>query len=287
MPPCEGLRAHVELSKISNYIVCETFNIESRDSKADQPSNKIDNALRMLRTWELLLPLALQMPDALQHDDPFCCMLHMAHNQLIVLTTRPIFFAAVKQAVAQRVVHGRDPQQADLPRSHLHACLAAAHRNLLLAEHLVQCGRKMLQAGLHFIFNAAVVLLLNRLMRSTPRIELGGSDVRSIAMTSEEEHVESSIRFAIGVFQAESRTGTHYPRDCHQVLQGLNTLTGRNLAWQKEAYSHQHMQHTGSGAAGTVSVGASCSYLLGEDRAIYAEILNWEQSDGLLLQDSL
>jgi hypothetical protein len=214
-------------------------------------------------------------------------MLHMAHNQLIVLTTRPIFFAAVKQAVAKRVFHGRYLQRADLRGSHIHTCSAAAHRNLLLAEHLVQRGRKMLQAGLHFIFNAAVVLLLNRLMRSTPRIERRNPDVRSTAMTPEEECVESSIRFAIGVFQAESRTGTHYPRDCHQVLQGLDALTGHNLAWQKEAHSHHQIQHTGSSATETVPVDASHSHLLDEGGALYAEILNWEQSDGLQLQDSL
>ncbi|KAH7406472.1 hypothetical protein DE146DRAFT_607868 [Phaeosphaeria sp. MPI-PUGE-AT-0046c] len=287
MPPCQGLRAHVELSRISNYIVCETFNIESRDCKPGQSSNKVDNALKMLRTWELLLPSALQLPADLNDNDPFCYMLHMAHNQLVVLTTRPIFFAAVKQAVAQRVVHGRYPQPQDLQTPHMHACLAAACRNLRLAEYLVQSGRKMLQAGLHFIFNAAVILLLNRLMRSKPRIEPGDLDIHSTPMTPEEERIESSIQFAIEVFQAESRTGTHYPRDCSQLLQGLNALTSRNLAWQKEAYSQQQMQHTDLGVAESDCVGASRLNLLGEDSAIYAEMMNWEQCNGLQLSDSL
>lgn len=287
MPPCQGLRAHVELSRISNYIVCETFNIESRDCKPGQWSHKIDNALKMLRTWELLLPSVLQLPDDLKHDDPFCSMLHMAHNQLVVLTTRPIFFAAVKQAVAQRVVYGKYPQPGDVHGPHMHACSAAAYRNLLLAQHLVQSGRKMLQAGLHFIFNAAVILLLNRLMRSTPRIDFGDSDIHSTPMTPEEERIESSIQFAIEVFQAESRTGTHYPRDCYQVLQGLNALTGRNLTWQKETCSQQQMQDTDHGAAASDCEGATRFNLEGEDSAIYAEIMNWEQSNGLQLYDCL
>lgn len=287
MPPCQGLRAHVELSRISNYIVCETFNIESRDCKPGHWSHKIDNALKMLRTWELLLPSVLQLPDDLKHDDPFCSMLHMAHNQLVVLTTRPIFFAAVKQAVAQRVVYGKYPQPGDVHGPHMHACSAAAYRNLLLAQHLVQSGRKMLQAGLHFIFNAAVILLLNRLMRSTPRIDFGDSDIHSTPITPEEERIESSIQFAIEVFQAESRTGTHYPRDCYQVLQGLNALTGRNLTWQKETCSQQQMQDTDHGAAASDCEGATRFNPEGEDSAIYAEIMNWEQSNGLQLYDCL
>jgi hypothetical protein len=85
MPPCAGLRAHVELSKISGYIICETFKIAPRNCKSGYPANNIDIALGMLQAWQEQLPVTLQMPTNSIQGDPACGLLHMAHNQLIVL----------------------------------------------------------------------------------------------------------------------------------------------------------------------------------------------------------
>ncbi|RYF36425.1 MAG: hypothetical protein EOO38_27695, partial [Cytophagaceae bacterium] len=173
----------MELSRISGYILCETFKIAPRNYTSSFPTNNIDIALKMLQTWQEQLPAVLQMPESLMHSDPSCNLLHMAQNQLVILVrnpslqiagqesseilpspqvTRPVLLAAVKRSVAQRLAQGRPPQHCQA--RHIYACSAAAHRNLLLAQQITLSGRKLLQAGLHFVFNAAVVLLLKRIM---------------------------------------------------------------------------------------------------------------------------
>jgi hypothetical protein len=247
----------------------------------------------MLRTWQLQLPLSLQMPDDLTQPDPTCCILHMAHNQLIVLTTRPVFFAAVKQAVAQRVVRGEHLLEEAEQGPYLPACSAAAHRNLLLAQRLLNSGRKLLQAGLHFVFNGAVILLLQRLIRSTVPIESGKANVRSTSLASLRDDYEPSIEFAIRCFEEEARTGTHYPRDCCKILQDLNELTDRYVRYQEQPKQQKHTAeyvHPGSFAdsmskfAGDTN---ASSQLFGEGAPFYAEIMTWVQGDGLQVQDSL
>ncbi|KAF1916576.1 hypothetical protein BDU57DRAFT_450222 [Ampelomyces quisqualis] len=290
LPPSAGLRAHVELSRISTFIVCETFKIAPRTYKTSQSTNNIDVALKMLQTWHSQLPANLQMPADINQADPSCCILHMAHNQLILLTTRPIFFAATKQAVARRVVRGRHhPNQAP-SGPHISICSAAAHRNLLLAERLMRSGRKLLQAGLHFVFNAAVVLLLKRLTRSTLKATLERPELRSTLTIQFEEEIESSVHFAIAVFEEEARTGTNYQRDCCKILQDLNALTERYLAWEDQADSDpvdtaNCVQPEGAGASDAVDPSNS-RYLCEEVDSIH-EMKGWMQSDGLQPHNSL
>lgn len=97
--------------------------------------------------------------------------------------------------------------------NHIDACSKAAHRNIHLAQWVQQLynTRRLLQAGLHFVFNAAVILLLNRVLRNS----LEASD---------------EIDFAIDIFHRQSRTGTNYERDCLQVLKDLKVLIDRFLA---------------------------------------------------------
>jgi hypothetical protein len=282
MPPCLGLCAHIELSRISNYVVCETFGIAPRNYSPSQSTQSIDTALKMLESWEMRLPASLQMPHDLNHSDPSCCILHMAHNQLTVLTTRPIFFAFVKQAVAQQVVRGicSSPQYSEA--TYIPACLTAAHRNLLLAERLVSSGQKLLQAGLHFVFNAAVILLLKRLTRSTRHGESGTS---KCSTSSDVEEIEASISFAIETFKEEAKTGTHYPRDCCRVLKDLNALTERYVAWQD--YIDLGRADMPNYAQPALMGGPHSEQPFDRANAIPAEMLIWMQNDGLQPQNSL
>ncbi|KAH3904310.1 hypothetical protein HBI56_008950 [Parastagonospora nodorum] len=293
LPSSAGLRAHVELSRISNYIVCETFKIAPRQDGPNQSASTIDTALEMLHTWQWQLPHQLQMPADLNHEDPTCCILHMAHNQLMVLTTRPIFFAAVKQAVAQRSIHGEYlPEEFD-QTPHIPICCAAAHRNLQLAQRLIKSGRRLLQAGLHFVFNSAVILLLQRFMRSTAQPEFGTPSVRSPSVASvQNEEFEPNIQFAIQSFEEEARTGTHYPRDCCKILQDLDVLTERYSRCQEQLVHQRNATDTSqpSSLANRRSTFAAdvqpSQNLLTEGNAMYAEVVTWIQCSGLQLQNS-
>lgn len=248
----------------------------------------------MLRTWQSELPFQLQMPYDLHHEDPSCCILHMAHNQLIVLTTRPVFFAAVKQAVAQRSIHGEYLSEEFDQTAHMSMCCAAAHRNLLLAQRLVKSGRRLLQAGLHFVFNGAVILLLQRLMKSTAQTESATPNVSRPSVASVQDgDFEPNIQFAIQSFEEEARTGTHYPRDCCKILQDLNALTERYSTCQEQlvyqrtvADISQPNSLTNHGSTFAADVHPPQN-LLAEGDAVYAEMITWIQGNGLQLQNSL
>jgi hypothetical protein len=292
MPSCAGLRAHVELSRISNHIVCETFKIAPQNYGRGQSASDINTALEMLRTWQLRLPPSLQIPEDLNQLDPSCCILHMAHSQLVLLTTRPIFFAVIKQAVEQQRVHGDYPSEEFEHAPHIPTCASAAHRNLLLAQRLTFSGRKLLQAGLHFVFNAAVILLLHRLIRSAVPTESEES-TRNAFTGPLEDDIEAGIQFAIRSFEKEAQTGTNYPRDCCKILQDLDKVTMRWMAWRVPPITQQRnvteSAHPGPHADNEALCAADLhapQQLLGEGDVGYAELMTWIPSKKLQLQRS-
>lgn len=176
----------------------------------------IDKALGELQAWKTRLPTELRLSQDQAEFDPACGTLHMAQNQLIVLTMRPLFLDAVKNAVNNRSIGGYWSLQQHPQAEYLYACLNAAQENLVIAQRIIAI-RKLLQAGLHFVYNAAVILLLDRILNGTqsqhPAENLHGPE----------------IDFAIEVFEKESKTGTHYPRDCCKVLQDLKALVAGYL----------------------------------------------------------
>lgn len=100
LPPPDGLIAHIELSKISGYIVSNTYFIAPRGSapRSQDPVSQVKEPLEMLEDWRARLPahlqIPLELPPELQiplDDDPTdeglptdraLCMLHMKWNQV-------------------------------------------------------------------------------------------------------------------------------------------------------------------------------------------------------------
>ncbi|CAA9961106.1 fungal specific transcription factor domain-containing protein [Pyrenophora teres f. maculata] len=282
MPSCAGLRAHIELSRISGYIVCETFKIAPRYYTPGHSTLNVDKALKMLADWKSQLPHVLAADES---ADPAVLSLHLAANQLIVLTTRPILLAAVKQAVAERYMNGQWSLQQHAHITHIQACLEAAHRNLVLAQRL-RSKRKLLQAGLHFVFNAAVILFLEQIMSSFRSHKTPPSPNAAAH--------GPKLEFAIRTFADESKTGTNYPRDCFKILQDLEALVHRYLS-----HGHGNFVH-GSNASLGANAGAPGSHVMAqpgpetqnnpngpESSNLYQEMRIWIQSDGLQLQNSL
>jgi hypothetical protein len=280
MPPCAGLRAHVELSRISGYIVCETFKIAPRHYQRGYSTLHVDKALDLLENWKLNLPPGLAIGiDA----DPAVLSLHLASNQLIVLTLRPILLAAVKQAVAERYMNGQWSVQQHAHSKYVQACSEAAQRNLLLAKRL-RSKRKLLQAGLHFVFNAAVILILDQILHSSSTAPTA-TPLSTTVYTLE-------IDFAMRTFDEESRTGTNYPRDCYKVLQDLKALVDRYLS-----YGHGHFEQGNDPGLVINTPGPQYNTQRGAEAqgnasnttagTVYQELRTWMQSDGLKLHNSL
>lgn len=172
----------------------------------------------MLDRWLEDLPPVLQLRGPGLSDDPACCLLHMAYNQLVILAVRPVFFAAVKKAFAERLT-SRASSLSSHPRiGLLGRCVAAADANVRLARHTLALNhpRKLLQAGLHFIFNAAICLMLRALLDAEPRLGRRGGRGR-----------ECDLDFVVARFDEEARLGSNYGRDCAAVLRDLRVLVQR------------------------------------------------------------
>ncbi|RYP34223.1 hypothetical protein DL767_004346 [Monosporascus sp. MG133] len=182
----------------------------------DTTSYTIDHipVLAMMSGWLDNLPPELQMIDTpIRNHDRACCELHMFYNQLLILTVRPIFFMAVKKAVADRFTNRNWNLEKHSQLAHIRQCIDAARRNLQLGRWIrdTTLSRKLLTSTLHNIFNAATILLLNQLL-----------------FDSFDEHRDTAdVRFAIECFEVEARGENNYAIDCARVLNDLKTLVMR------------------------------------------------------------
>ena len=215
MPPAAGLRAHVELSRISGHVVGNTYHGTKGETAPRQP----DNAIWMLEQWQSTLPPPVQLgPDGLSND-PACCLLHMRYNQLLIVAIRPLFYSAVKRAVAERLMAQPPSADSNPHLKHLKCCIDAAARNMRLARHVITINghRKLLHAGLHFIFNAAVCLILRSLV--------------VVRQDAEELHAAiGDVDFAIDRMREASTKGNSDGGRSEQTLRDLRVLVGRLTA---------------------------------------------------------
>ncbi|KAJ4355863.1 uncharacterized protein N0V89_003884 [Didymosphaeria variabile] len=274
MPSSAGLRAHVQLARISGFIVCETYKIAPKKLDTNPAAPDVDKPMELLQDWLTHLPASLQMSSAQPSADPACCILHMAHNQLILITIRPILLTAVKRAVAERYMNACSWKLEQQPQfNRIDACSKAAQRNIHLAQWVMQLynTRRLLQAGLHFVFNAAVILLLNRVLRN-------------------QSAAAKEIDFAIDVFTQQSRIGTNYERDCLQVLKDLKILLDRFLsgscATQQNYSANPARVSQGFINDTQFDVAQGRQILPSNGGNVYQELITWIQDDNTQLHSS-
>ncbi|KAM3528602.1 hypothetical protein NHJ13051_002293 [Beauveria bassiana] len=221
MPPAAGLRAHVELSRISGYVVCNTYRIAPWDSVngSGDSSQSPGKVMWMLEQWKSTLPLRLQLsPDGLSND-PACVMLHMRYNQLIIVATRPLFFIAVKKSVAERLMPQGSSKEYNIQLAHLRMCIDAASNNIKLARHFMTINRhpKPLHAMLHYCFSASVCLILESLVYP-----------QQSATPDQNASRSADIQFALDILQGCERLKSN-PSDksCTETLHDLQLLVAR------------------------------------------------------------
>ncbi|EAA31086.2 hypothetical protein GE21DRAFT_8551 [Neurospora crassa] len=235
LPSPLGLCAHVELSKISAYIVNNSYR-----HHANKPADGFDElpfsvAIGKLDQWHENLPKSLKLENleespsnyyyyALQPEaedpalgtDRALLSLHMAYNQLIILAIRPAFLTAVKKKVANTwLTPGLEGPGAEPENPWTRAirkCSDAARRNLRIGRRLqiISPGQKLLVQDLHHIFNAAIILLMHQILFVNQRVY----DMFLIDKAKE-------------VFKNEAMTGSDYGKDCHNVLNDLKPLVDK------------------------------------------------------------
>ena len=184
---------------------------------------------------------------------------------------------AVKRAVAERYMNACSWNLEQQPHfNHVDACSKAAHRNIHLAQWLMQMytTRRLMQGGLHFVFNAAVILLLNRVLRNNTE-------------------ASDEIEFAIEIFVRQSRTGTNYERDCLQVLKDLRALIDRFLAGSKspqQTYASNPPDRSSTPFNSTGNASLDLAQYRQPSQSdgghVYQELMTWMQDDNSQMYSS-
>ncbi|KAG6273352.1 hypothetical protein E4U49_000722 [Claviceps purpurea] len=269
MPSAVGLRAHVELSRLSGQVVSNTYH----GSKTEAGSRQPEKAIRMLEQWQSALPPAVRLTDGLSND-PAACHLHMRYNQLLILAIRPLLLSAVKRAVAGLFVAQNSPMEVKPQNEPLKLCIAAAVRNMALARHVstLNGDRKTLHAGLHFIFHAAVCLILRPLVFKHENLP----DDAISAM--------NDVDYGISKMLEASAKGNTDGRACADTLGELRRLVERLLA-PSEQCPLLEVPPSLSSAASMVPhlVGTQEGPLpprpIGNDPVLYDEFVTWMGDD--------
>ncbi|KAL8372224.1 hypothetical protein RB595_001831 [Gaeumannomyces hyphopodioides] len=252
MPSPVGLGAHIALMRISGHIVCNTYRV-ARNTWADaSPAtagvSHVDKTLQLLANWLRDLPKELCMSYETPPQDRPLCTLHMSHNQLLILTIRPVFLIAVKKAVADRFLPqpwqqqsgqaGAGPQHQDHsdgsspPLNHRLARPPFRTRSAGIEGHHPQIGlfRKCSEA-------ARCNLRLGRwLAEISPASKLLLPDLHcvfnaaimlllhQIAFVDLQPADTPDIEFAFKAFSSEAALGDTYATDCLRVMQDLASL---------------------------------------------------------------
>ncbi|KAH8126021.1 hypothetical protein LI328DRAFT_166597 [Trichoderma asperelloides] len=214
-PSPVGLRAHIDLAKISRYIVCNVYRIASSDQSSATSLQHVEHALSLLQQWLASLPPALQITGQQVSKDRACLVLHLMYNQDIILTTRPIFFAATKKVLADRFLWQKshkdrtESYQGDLYMAYVGRCRDAARENIRLGRLIrdISPRQRLTHQEAHTVFNAALIMLMQQL-----------------ASLQSEPAETNDVAFAIEVFQQEARLGNNFGLDCLTVLQDLSFI---------------------------------------------------------------
>lgn len=263
LPSSAGLRAHIQLSRISEHITCNLYRVAPTPDASNHPATNRDKAIFMLEQWHMGLPPALQLtPDGISQD-PATCTLHMYSNHLLILAMRPTLLSAVKSNLT------RDSPTPPTVNPAWESCIAAALRNMRLARHLATLHqpRRLLHSGLHFVFSAVVCFILQSL--------LGGDDVTS----------RREIDFGVELFDKEGQTGNTYGLSCANSLRELQVLVAKRkggaVAMEiEEAFEQHHHLSQGGGSWDGSSQGISQGTGISNSSAsLHDEVLSWMDHD--------
>ncbi|CAH0046228.1 unnamed protein product, partial [Clonostachys solani] len=217
LPDPAGLIAHIKLARISRYVTFEIYHIAPSDQSAATTLQHVENALEMLQEWNASLQVTLRLDYENLGQDRACCVLHLAYNQEIILTTRPIFFIAVKKTVADRYISSQPLQEGidDHPHANIiKQIVTTARNNIRLGRWVRDLSprQRLLHHEAHAVFNAAVIVLLQQL---------------AFADTSMSDQDKDEIQMAIDIFEREAASGNNFGLDCARVLQDLTFLVRR------------------------------------------------------------
>ena len=118
----------------------------------------------------------------------------------------------MKKGVADQFTNRRWSVENHPQIARIRQCSDAARRNLRLGRWLLEISpaHKLLLPELHYIFNAAIILMLHQ-----------------IVFVNLRTHDVSEIEFAVEAFTHEAESGAAYAQVCAGVLKDLSALVQR------------------------------------------------------------
>lgn len=223
LPPPDGLRAHIELSRITHYIAANVYGVSKHTAEPHSTALCIHKALHMLKEWENELPTTLRYQPGNLQQDMAAYDLQMAANHLKVLAVRPWIFDSVKAVTASICLDG--PRDADLLHvEEIDLAIAAARQTIALIRQLDHVRNKtsVIYTAIHHAFNAALALELYRILSPSEQ----ASDGDDISLVT--------------VLLAKQLGGNRpFATDCAEVLSDLACMVGK----LRERASRSHSQH--------------------------------------------
>lgn len=184
---------------------------------------------------------------------------------------------------------GTSSLQAHPRFEYLRRCICASLHNIQLARHFIYLShpRKLLQAGLHFIFNAAVVLILQELVHTE------GEDVANGQVYSYFPHAhDTDIDFVLANFQEEADGGNNYGKDCVTVLRDLRFLVKKikskldscsrcalSVHPAVSSYNGKGMISGNTMADQEMTTTMTPSVQIGQEQTLYYQLLSWIENE--------
>ncbi|CUS13504.1 unnamed protein product [Tuber aestivum] len=273
LPSGAGLSAHVRLCKIIGDVASRVYRI--RKGPPGQPGERqdviktIERVHEELNTWSETLPPEIKLVNGVARERSVV-LLHLLHNQVVypdpilvipakgpgqmyIVTTRPSLLLAAKQRTAALCLSSdNSPSLPAYIEEHVSMCISAARRNMMLAKQLEESGWISHHSFTdhQYIFNALVVLLLNRLVRE------GGQKGSSMEGTDEIPiNDEKDINFGILTLSRSGERGNETAADNAKISSELEAAVSRILGSRRQespASPAQYSDHAAS-SVGLVS----------------------------------
>lgn len=272
MPPADGLKAHVQLARISNFIVCNVYQV-SPTHHSSSPDSFVEQSMAMLEQWQRNLPPSLQMAnDGPPSTDPGVCMLQMHFNNLVIQTLRPSLVAALRSNNNRRSSHPAPPSSSSASPSvhggssigtqYSEVLTSAAQRNMRLARHVATLHRprRLLHSGLYFVLTAVVCFQLQSLL-------------------GDEQAPTREVDFAIELFDREAQTGNTYGISSVGALRELKALIAIVKSGSSAAAASMTAMELDASLVETASWINDGQEGDANSNTLYDEVLSWMDQD--------
>ncbi|KAG0136434.1 hypothetical protein HOY82DRAFT_599049 [Tuber indicum] len=250
LPSGVGLSAHIRLCRIIGDIVSKVYRIRKVPSgplrETQDVIKTIEKVHEELSAWSETLPPEIKLVNGISRERSVV-LLHLLHNQMYILTTRPSLLLAAKQRTAALCLSSDNtPSLPAHIEGHVSVCISAARRNIMLVKQLEELGGVSHHSFTdnQYIFTAIVVLLLSRLVREGDQMGSFMAGANEIPTNDEKD-----ISFGILTLSRFGERGNETAADGARISSELDAAVSRILCTRHQespASSVQYSDHPAS-----------------------------------------